>query len=332
VSAVSHSPDAAGRVGEDQWWLPVTDAAAVAAVAQTAASVANALRMPEPRVAAVAEAAAALGALLARRTAAGWVLIRTLRSGLERGVSLVGIEFAEDPPTIGQPDHHLDVDLPGASSVDAYTWPGTGAVVTASVWALDVPAPWADGLTSPIPGEEVSGDRWAVRELDGRRQVMLCDGLGHGVAAAEASRAAIDAFLVAPVSGPRAAVDHIHKCLASTRGGVVAVAELNLRRGLVRYSGIGNIAGWVVDPHTRHGMVSVPGIAGHQRRDIREFEYPLTPATVVVMHSDGLDDAWDLSRYPGLLGHSPLVVAATLLRDARTGRDDACVVVAHPAL
>ncbi|MFC7484154.1 hypothetical protein ACFQX7_34695 [Luedemannella flava] len=58
--------------------------------------------------------------------------------------------------------------------------------------------PWADGLTSPIPGEEVSGDRWAVRELDGRRQVMLCDGLGHGSAAAAASRAAIDAFLVAP--------------------------------------------------------------------------------------------------------------------------------------
>jgi hypothetical protein len=125
-------------------------------------------------------------------------------------------------------------------------------------------------------------------------------------------------------------VDHIHNCLESTRGGVVAVAELHLRRGLVRYSGIGNVSGWVVEPGSRAGMVSVPGIVGHQRRTTREFEYPLTESTLVVMHSDGLGDSWDLSRYPGLVAHPPLTVAATLLRDARTGQDDACVVVARP--
>ncbi len=330
MAAVPHSPDATDHVGEDQWWLPVADPAGVAAVSRAAASVASALRLSEARIAVVAEVGAEVAAQLLRRTVSGWVLIRTLRSGPERGVGVVGLAAADGPVGIGQPGHNLLLDLPGASHVDGYAWPGAGVVVTASVWPGTATEPWADGLTAPIPGEEVSGDRWAVRELDGRRQVMLCDGLGHGAAAATASRAAIEAFLVAPVSGPRAAVDHIHRSLASTRGGVVAVAELNPRRGLLRYCGIGNIAGWVVEPESRHGMVSVPGIVGHQRRDIREFEYPLTPATVVVMHSDGLDDSWDLSRYPGLLARSPLVVAATLLRDARTGRDDACVVVARP--
>ena len=45
------------------------------------------------------------------------------------------------------------------------------------------------------------------------------------------------------------------------------------------------------------------------------------------MHSDGLTDKWDLGRYPGLLVRSPLVVAATLLRDAAVRRDDASVLV-----
>ncbi|MFC7484153.1 hypothetical protein ACFQX7_34690 [Luedemannella flava] len=141
MPAVSHSPDAAGHVGEDQWWLPVADPAGVAAIGQAAASVASALRMPEAKVAAVAETAAALSALLLRRTSSGWVLIRTLRSGLEWGVGLVGLESAGDPPAIGQPGHDVGVDLPGASAVDAYAWPGVGAVVTASVWAIEAPAP-----------------------------------------------------------------------------------------------------------------------------------------------------------------------------------------------
>jgi hypothetical protein len=311
----------------------VPDEGAVDAVGQAAVSVASALRMPEPRIAAVAEAATTLATVLLRRAPTGWVLIRTLRSAVDCGVGLVAVDgpaTSESAPVIGRPGHELDAALPGATHVDAYAWPGVGAVLTATVWAGNGELPWADGLTAPIPGEEISGDRWAVRELDGRRQVMLCDGLGHGQAAAQASRAAIAAFLAAPVSSPRAAVDHIHKSMTSTRGGVLAVAELHPGRGTVRYSGIGNVSGWVVEPDARHGMVSVPGIVGHQWRDIREFEYPLTPAGVVVMHSDGLADDWDLARYPGLLAHGPLVVAATLLRDARTGRDDACVVVARP--
>ena len=36
-------------------------------------------------------------------------------------------------------------------------------------------------------------------------------------------------------------------------------------------------------------------------------------------------------EYPGLAGRNPLLAAATLLRDAGTRRDDACVLVARGA-
>jgi hypothetical protein len=50
---------------------------------------------------------------------------------------------------------------------------------------------------------------------------------------------------------------------------------------------------------------------------------------MVVLHSDGLTDRRRSADTPGLLAHSPLVVAATLLRDAGIRSNDACVLVAR---
>jgi hypothetical protein len=99
---------------------------------------------------------------------------------------------------------------------------------------------------------------------------------------------------------------------------------------VVRYAGLGNISGTVLAPDgTRRGMVSMPGIVGHQRRQIREFDYPLAPGAIVLMHTDGVVDRWNAAEYPGLLSRSPEVIAATVLRDAGTRRDDAGVLVAQ---
>ena len=110
----------------------------------------------------------------------------------------------------------------------------------------------------------------------------------------------------------------------------MAVAELDVAAGVVRYAGLGNISGTVFAPDgSRRGLVSLPGIAGHQKRQIREYDYPLAPASIILMHSDGVVDRWNPADYPGLLEHSPQVIAATVLRDAGTRRDDAGVLVAR---
>jgi hypothetical protein len=158
---------------------------------------------------------------------------------------------------------------------------------------------------------------------------MLCDGLGHGPLAAISAQAAVTEFLSAPPGGPRDLLEHIHGRIQHTRGVVAGVAELDLTRGVLRFAGIGNISGTAIDGGRRRAMVSLPGIVGHQRRDTREFEHPLSAGTVVVLHSDGLTDRWDLPSYPGLVTHVPIVIAATLLRDAARRRDDAAVLVAR---
>jgi len=105
------------------------------------------------------------------------------------------------------------------------------------------------------------------------------------------------------------------------------VAELESATATLRYAGLGNITGRITGDGTSRGLVSLPGIAGHQRRSVREYDYPLGAGALLVMHSDGVADRWQLDDYPGLLGHSPVVIAATVLRDAGVRRDDACVVV-----
>jgi hypothetical protein len=77
-------------------------------------------------------------------------------------------------------------------------------------------------------------------------------------------------------------------------------------------------------------MLSVPGIAGHQARAIRQFEYEAPPGAVIILHSDGLSPRWNPESLPGLGARDPLVIAAALLAEAGTRRDDAGVLVLRP--
>src|SRR5690349_7327712 len=117
------------------------------------------------------------------------------------------------------------------------------------VWSGETPPqPWAAGLTRPLTGESVSGDGFAVREVDGRRQVLVCDGLGHGRLAHAATLEAVRTFGSTPAGPPAAVVEALHRTLNHTRGAALAVAELEPDAGRVRYAGLGNIAGTVLAP------------------------------------------------------------------------------------
>jgi hypothetical protein len=97
---------------------------------------------------------------------------------------------------------------------------------------------------------------------------------------------------------------------------------------MIRYAGIGNIAGYVVGPAKTQFMISHNGTAGHEATHFQEFLYPFPETSVLIMHSDGLSTSWNLGAYPGLALRHPTVIAGTLYRDAARDRDDACVVIA----
>jgi hypothetical protein len=100
---------------------------------------------------------------------------------------------------------------------------------------------------------------------------------------------------------------------------------------VVRYVGVGNICGALVSGTEVKRMVSNNGIVGALSPRIREFVYPCTPATIIVMHSDGISAKWEPQSYPGLSMAHPSVLTGVLLRDFRRARDDAGIVALRVA-
>jgi len=120
----------------------------------------------------------------------------------------------------------------------------------------------------------------------------------------------------------------IHDALRSTRGAAAAIADIDLGQQLVRFAGVGNIAGVVVSAAGMKHMVSLNGTAGVEMRKVTEFSYPWPDNALLVLHSDGLVSHWNMDQYPGLYQRHPTVIAAVLCRDYDRGLDDVTVVVA----
>jgi hypothetical protein len=188
------------------------------------------------------------------------------------------------------------------------------------------------GLRVPHPKEEICGDDFAFMRLgDGRCLVLLVDGLGHGIGAAEAAEAATRLFRSRPGKDPEAILAMLHDGLRGTRGAAAAIAEIDPQRRVVRFAGVGNISATVHGDGVPRSMVSHHGTLGHRAPRFHEFTYPSPERAVVVMHSDGMSARWNLGAYPGLAARHPMLIAGVLYRDFRRPNDDAAVVVLREA-
>jgi len=211
-----------------------------------------------------------------------------------------------------------------ATEFDLYSTVGEGTVVMARVGTGT--APHLGVINLALAGELECGDSWRlVREQDATA-LLVVDGLGHGVFAAQASRAAVSAFDLAPFDPPQEVLERINRALKGTRGAAAACARIGAD-GQLLYAGLGNIHGAVVSAEGARGLASHNGTLGLGLTRPRQFNYPRPPGTLLVMHSDGLSMRWNLSARPGLLQRHPAVIAAMLYRDHSRSHDDATVVV-----
>ncbi|MEV4517992.1 SpoIIE family protein phosphatase [Dactylosporangium sp. NPDC049525] len=336
------TPPAMVPLVEELGWIPVDEAGAAGVARRVAVDCARRLGFSDERAGEVAIVAAELASNLHRHADVGSLSVRCLRAGASGGVELVAVDSgpgmadlvfsgADGTSTAGTLGIGLGAVRRLSSHSGGYSLPGRGTVLTAQLWAGRdrVETPVVAGLSRPITGETVCGDRWAARERDGALLLLVADGLGHGALAAAAANAVVDAFLASGLDAPAAIVEHLHRVVSHTRGAAVSVVRVE--GDAVRFAGLGNVAGVIASPDgERRSMVSMPGIVGHQSRGMREFGYELPPEAVVVLHSDGVSDRWNLRDYPGLSRQDPLLIAGTLLRDAGVRRDDACVAVVRP--
>lgn len=338
------SPVEAGEV----LWLRSGDGLA-AAGRREAAVLAHRAGLTDGRAAdlalAVTEAATNLqqhaidGALALRVTTQGAqaaVELLALDSG--PGIADLGSALRDGSSTAGTLGVGLGAIRRLADTFAIHTLPGRGTGLYARFAAPPgggpepVPAAEVSGLTRPINGETSCGDTWAVREQPAgegppRLLVMMCDGLGHGPLAARAGDEARVAFRESRAAEPSRILADIHAGLKGTRGAAVAVARVDPRARTVALCGAGNISAFVLGPDSRQTLMSTPGIAGHNIGRPQTYTADLPPAHALVLHSDGLSGRWLPKQFPGLTAQTPALVAAQLLWQAGTRRDDAGIVV-----
>lgn len=290
----------------------------------------------------------AAGNLAKHTTAGGELLVRALARGevpgievlsLDRGPGIGDIQRAltDGYSTAGSPGTGLGAISRLADEFAIHSMRPKGTAVLARLWSHK-PPPLPPGslevgvLHLPMPGEEACGDGWATDVHPDRSVVTVVDGLGHGPDAAEAARLAIRAFHANAAQSPTRIIERMHDATRSSRGAAVAVAEIDMRTGTIRYAGVGNISAAVVSGPETKNLVSHSGTVGHQLHKLQEFVYPWPAGALLVMHSDGITQRWELERYPGLASRDPALVAGVLYRDFTRGRDDTTMLVIRRAL
>lgn len=329
---------------EDLAWLRIEHASAVGTARRAVAGLAERLGMPTARTHEIELVVSEIADNQLKHAGGGSLLVRACRSTRGPGLCVVAIDSGPGMADFGTAarDGHstagslgigLGAVLRLSDSWDVQTDLGAGTVLVVGFGYCE-PGPAAAvavaaGLTRPMSGQDVCGDSYAVRCDGGTVTGLVADGLGHGPLAALASQTAVRTFLAASPGSPAELLAGTHRALQGTRGAAVAIAQLHQGHEL-RYAGIGNIGGHLLGHGPRRGLTSFPGIVGGNARAPREFSYPLEPDSVVVLHSDGVSEKLVVPPAGGLLRRTPLVIAATILRNHGVRNDDAGVLVLRP--
>ena len=253
--------------------------------------------------------------------------------GLDKGPGIANVQTSmrDGYSTSGTMGGGLGALSRMSESFEIFTQPTRGTAVRLELWAKPPPVRARPtehgGLCIPMHGEPVCGDGWAIEEWRDQLSVLLADGLGHGISAHEAARAATETFHALPQGEPKAIIEACHGALARTRGAAVATARViaSAERGV--FAGVGNIVCRVEASTANRHLMSHNGTVGHMMRKVQEFPFSWPRGALLVLHSDGLGTHWDLATYPGLSGRHPALIAAVLYRDYDRGRDDVSVVV-----
>jgi anti-sigma regulatory factor (Ser/Thr protein kinase) len=323
--------------------VEISDSSRIGEARRAAVQSAEAIGMDDADRGTVAIAVTELGTNLIKHAKTGKLIFENVGNGV-RGLRVLAIDkgpgirnvttaLEDGFSTSGTPGNGLGAVKRLSTHFDIYSLCDLGTCVLAEFWPKrKVPAaaiPVHLGVISlPIRGEEACGDGWAYRTTTDNVYLMVVDGLGHGIFAAEAAREAERVFSQTDSTSPAHILQDCHDALKKTRGAAAAIAVISREKRTLSFAGLGNISATLVTGKGRRGIASHNGTLGHHMHRIQEFALPWNDDSVLIMYSDGLLSRWDLDRYPGIIGRHPSIMAAALYRDFDRERDDVTVLVA----
>jgi|GEM_PF-780672 len=194
-----------------------------------------------------------------------------------------------------------------------------------------------------FPGESLCGDKAAAFPAVDGYWLVLADGIGHGPRAHNAAARAVAIVERVASAGARlvdappgttlttsrvslpALFVAIHQSLQETVGAALGIAHIACDTGIVHFAGVGNtLLRRIGSADTR--MVSRDGIVGQpgQRAVVpRPVEMALVPGDLLLFTSDGVEDHFGPTEYPGILSQNAAQVSRTVVERFSKPHDDA---------
>jgi len=324
-------------------WVEIDDRSAVAVVRRLARRLGAEIGLPETRVDELAIVATEATTNILRYAERGRALIELVRSP---GPEMITMVFTDRGPGISDIDRMFQdgessTDSAGlglgaivrlSDTFDIFSSPENGTTIVCTFRGrgerMDVGVE-AVGLRVCHPHETSCGDDYQIRQLPRATDVLLCDGLGHGPAAAEAAAEVTGAAAAAGglSSEPGKLRRRITETLVGRRGAVAALVHVAQPQMEMRYCGLGNISTLLIGAQGVRRMAVRDGRIGAAATRGYEETVQLEAGDLVILHSDGLKTLRESHFPPGLLKKSPLLIAGFFLDRAFRGRDDASIVV-----
>ncbi|MCW2947209.1 MAG: hypothetical protein JWR24_3926 [Actinoallomurus sp.] len=324
----------------DGWNVGIEDPSQVHGAAAAAATAAATAGLDAQDTAACELVATELATNLVKHAHTGRLLVNVSGHGAVQlvavdrgpGIADVGASMADGYSTTSSLGGGLGACRRAAARFDVYSLPGQGTVVLVCIGPSAMesfPSVEVGGIITPHPGESAVGDGFGLAWEKDRLTVGVVDGLGHGVAAAQARQAALEMIEQQPTMDSAGLLRELDAGLRVTRGAAAAIAQIDGWSRQLTFAGLGNVTGRLFGPAASQSLVSRPGIlgAGQKARLHRVVSADWRGPAVLVMHTDGIKSRWEPSDYPGVDRHHPAVLAALIWRDANRGNDDATVVV-----
>ena len=177
----------------------------------------------------------------------------------------------------------------------------------------------------PLINENACGDTGIIKEFDDKVFIGIIDVLGHGEEAHELAMICMDFMEKNYRQDLIETMEGLHEHIKGSRGAVAGFCLLGLKTGDLEYVGLGNITARKFGSN-KINIVPRPGIVGYTMPTLRKEKMKLHDGDILVLHTDGVRENFDLEDYPKLLGDNAEIIATHIINQFGRQEDDAACI------
>ena len=329
-------------LGPDRQSIPIYDEASVSSARQRVRDAGQAFNGSKALIESVALIASELTHNQLAYAKQGYFAVRPIERDTVKGLEVIAADIGPGigkpvltgaAPTKGSLGAGLESVLKLADDVEIDTRAEEGLCVIARKFESPMPSQYETAIAgTPYPGEIISGDDALHIPSDSGFLAAVCDGLGHGPEAREASSMAVTAIARNSHLALVELVEAVNSEVAGSRGCVLALVRFNSDRRVLQCLSAGDIRAQLYHLRDAHFFTPSQVVVGDRElltRRLRTEEVPVAAGSVLAMFTDGLESKTSIKGQLDLLRRPVLVIAQHLLENHSRGTDDALVFVAR---